>query len=148
LPSLRLLIGCLCVLAASAATTTVFLRGQLGTLASDLSQHTSLKIDSGALATAGFGGPQTLLLVGNDQRKHTTTTPVLPHANEMLLVRLDSGKPWISMMSIPRELEVPIDTPDDGVVTTRLNAALFYGGINLLVATIKQVTGLSATTSS
>jgi LCP family protein required for cell wall assembly len=47
------------------------------------------------------------------------------------------------MLSIPRELQVPIHTPNNGIVTTRLNAALFYGGINLVVNTIKQVTGLS-----
>ena len=44
--------------------------------------------------------------------QHTTVLPrAVPHlANEMLLVRLDPNKPWISMMSIPRELWVPIYT--------------------------------------
>jgi LCP family protein required for cell wall assembly len=99
-------------------------------------------VSSGSLAPVGFGDPQTLLLIGNDQRNHTTTTPVLPHSNEMLLVRIDPGKPWISMMSIPRELEVTLQTAG-GPVKTRLNAALIYGGFPLLLSTIKQLTGLS-----
>jgi polyisoprenyl-teichoic acid--peptidoglycan teichoic acid transferase len=125
----------------SAGATVVLIKGEIRTLAKDLRFHRAVKLSSGVLAPAGFGDPQTILLVGNDQRNHTTTTPVLPHSNEMLLVRIDPSKPWISMMSIPRELMVPIQTPG-GTVTTRLNAALEYGGISLLVSTIKQVTGL------
>ena len=76
--------------------------------------------------------------------EHTTTAPVLPHSNEMLLVRLDPNKPWISMMSIPRELWVTIDCPRPyTTATTPLNYALQCGGIGTLVSTIKQVTGLS-----
>lgn len=120
----------------------MFIKGEIKTLASALGQNKALPLGSGSLASAGFGDPQTILLVGNDQRKHTTTTPVLPHSNEMLLVRIDPGRPWISMMSIPRELQVTIQTPN-GPVVTRLNAALTYGGISLLVSTIKHITGLS-----
>lgn len=138
-----MLAAILLVVAASAATTVVFVRGQFNQLAHALGSNKSLRVSNGTLAPTGFGQPETLLLIGNDQRAHTTTTPVLPHANEMLLVRIDPGRPWISMMSIPRELQVPIHTPANGIVTTRLNAALFYGGINLVVSTIKQVTGLS-----
>jgi polyisoprenyl-teichoic acid--peptidoglycan teichoic acid transferase len=138
----RLLLGCLLVVSLSAGATVVLIKGEIRTLAKDLRFHRAIKLSSGTLAPAGFGDPETILLVGNDQRNHTTTSPVLPHSNEMLLVRIDPSKPWISMMSIPRELMVPIQTTG-GTVTTRLNAALEYGGISLLVSTIKQVTGLS-----
>lgn len=137
-----MLAGCLAVLIASAATTTAFVLGQLDQLAGALSVSKSVDIRPAALAHASAGGPQTLLLVGNDQRNHTTTAPVLPHSNEMLLVRFDPSKPWISMMSIPRELMVTIDCPG-GPVTTRFNYSLTCGGFKMLVATIKQVTGLS-----
>ena len=136
------MLGCVLVVALSAGATVVLIKGEIKTIAKDLRFHKAVTLPSGVLAPAGFGDAQTILLVGNDQRNHTTTTPVLPHSNEMLLVRIDPDKPWISMMSIPRELEVPIQTPG-GVVSTRLNAALEYGGISLLVSTIKQVTGLS-----
>jgi LCP family protein required for cell wall assembly len=137
-----MVLGCLVAVLASAGAAAVFTLEQVHTLRDAINQRAALNISPQTLANAGWGDPQTLLLVGNDQRKHTTTTPVLPHSNEMLLVRLDPSKPWISMMSIPRELMVPINTPG-GIVTTRLNAALTYGGIPLLVNTIKQVTGLS-----
>src|SRR5581483_9046178 len=46
------------------------------------------------------------------------------------------------MMSIPRELWVPITEPSGAVWTTRLNAAYAFGTTTLL-KTIKQITGLS-----
>ncbi len=136
-----LLAGALVALAA-AATTVAFARAQVAQLAHALGSSKSVVLERGTLAPAPFGGAQTLLLIGNDQRLHTTTTPVVPHANEMLLVRIDPGKPWISMMSIPRELQVTFNPPCDGLTVTRLNAALICG-IPRVVSMIKQVTGLS-----
>jgi LCP family protein required for cell wall assembly len=136
----RVLLGCLVVLVCATATSAVFWSGELNTLRDYLSINPALKVGH-TLASAGFGDAQTLLLVGNDQRKHTTTTPVLPHSNEMLLVRLDPSKPYISMMSIPRELMVTIQCPN-GPATTRLNYALTCGGAVTLVKTIKQLTGI------
>ena len=138
----RVAVGCLLLVALSSVATMLVIWGEIGTLASDLSANKSLVISPGALAPARVGDPQTILLIGNDQRNHTTTAPVLPHSNEMLLLRIDPSKPWISMMSIPRELEVTFDGAN-GPVTTRLNAALIYGGMSLLLKTIKQLTGLS-----
>jgi LCP family protein required for cell wall assembly len=134
----RVVLGCVIVLLCSGAGAAVFALGELRTLRDDLSINPSLNAGS-SLAPAAFGAPQTLLLVGNDQRKHTTTAPVLPHSNEMLLVRFDPGKPYISMMSIPRELQVRINCPN-GAVTTRLNFSLTCGGIGTLVKTIRQLT--------
>ncbi len=138
----RLVVGCLLTIALSAAVTVVLIKGELHTLASDLKANHAVSVESGVLAPAGFGDTQTLLLVGNDQRKHTTTTPVLPHSNEMLLVRIDPGKPYISMMSIPRELMVTIPCPN-GPATTRLNYALTCGGFTTLVKTIHHLTGIA-----
>ncbi len=138
-----MLLGCLLVLLCGAGVGATFVLEQVHTLQVALAQNPSLDIAPSLLAPSGYGSPETLLLVGNDQRNHTTTTPVLPHSNEMLLVRIDPGKPYISMMSIPRELEVTIYPPNQSPVTTRLNYAYTAGGIPLLVATIKQVTGLA-----
>ncbi|MGO9750836.1 MAG: LCP family protein [Solirubrobacteraceae bacterium] len=138
----RAIVGCLLVVALSAAATVVAIKGEISTLAGDLSFHKAIALSARSLAPVGFGDPETILLIGNDQRNHTTTAPVLPHSNEMLLVRIDPSKPWISMMSIPRELEVTFQTAN-GPVSTRLNAALIYGGMPLLLSTIKQLTGVS-----
>jgi LCP family protein required for cell wall assembly len=146
-----MLLGCLVAVMASGGAAAVFVLEEVHNLRDALNERAPLQISRGALVAAGWGDPQTLLLVGNDERKHTTTTPVLPHSNEMLLVRLDPSKPWISMMSLDRNLMVPIHTPG-GVVENRLNAALTFGcnparaapgcGISLLVKTIQQVMGV------
>ena len=143
----RMLLGCAILLACATAAAAVAVLDEVHTLKDALSQNGALNT-GGTLASAGWGDPQTLLLVGDDQRSLTGdfkyySRAVLPHANEMLLVRIDPSKPWISMMSIPRELQVAIYPKDAAPVTTRLNYAYTAGGIPLLVSTIKRVTGLS-----
>ncbi len=129
---------------ASAGATAVFILEQVHTVVQDLHVNTPLRVDRRALAPDYYGGPETLLLVGDDWRPATRYYPhAVPHlANEMLLVRIDPSKPFISMMSIPRELWVPIQTPGGVVGPTRLNAA-YTGGLTYLLDTIKQITGLS-----
>jgi LCP family protein required for cell wall assembly len=70
----------------------------------------------------------------------------------MLLVRIDPSKPTISMLSIPRELEVTFTTPNGQVVTNRVNSAYTYGaseggnttgGVKLMVETIKHLLGVA-----
>jgi LCP family protein required for cell wall assembly len=98
------------------------------------------------LAPAGKGAPQTLLLVGNDERPPPKDNPsgrVLPHSNEMLLVRIDPSKPTISMLSIPRELQVTFTAPNGEAITNRINSAYTYGGAQLMVETIKRLFGLT-----
>jgi len=133
------------VLVCSAAVGATFVLEQVHTLRDALSQNRALSLPSGTLAPAGWGDPQTLLLVGDDQRALTRYYhhAVLPHSNEMLLVRIDPSKPYISMMSIPRELEATIYPSGQAPITTRFNYAYTAGGIPLLVSTIKRVLGLS-----
>jgi LCP family protein required for cell wall assembly len=128
----------------SAGGSAVFVLEQVHSLRDALSQNGVLRVAPGSLASAGWGDPQTLLLVGDDQRSLTRYYHVaVPHlANEMLLVRLDPSQPYISMMSIPRELAVPITRPNGTRYVGRLNSAYTYG-IPTLLTTIKQVTGLS-----
>ncbi|HEY2160300.1 MAG TPA: LCP family protein [Solirubrobacteraceae bacterium] len=142
-----MLLGCAIVLLCATGGAAVAVLDEVHTLKDALSQNGALKT-GGTLASAGWGDPQTLLLVGDDQRSLTGdfkyySRAVLPHANEMLLVRIDPSKPYISMMSIPRELQVTIFPPHQRAVTTRFNYAYTAGGIPLLVSTIKRVTGLS-----
>ncbi len=136
------------MLLCSAGASATFVLEQVHTLRTDLSQNGALSLKSGDLAGAGWGDPETLLLVGDDQRtltgafKHYSHA-VLPHSNEMLLVRIDPSKPYISMMSVPREMMVTIDPPHQAPITTRFNYAYTAGGIRLLVSTIKRVLGVA-----
>jgi LCP family protein required for cell wall assembly len=140
----RAVLGCLIVLLASAGAAAVAVLEQVHTIVQDISVNKPLKVSSTALVQSSFGQPETLLLIGDDTRSvfkyYNAFVPNL--ANEMLLVRIDPSKPWISMMSLPRELWVNVTEPDGAEYTNRLNSAYTYGTTTLL-QTIKQVTGLS-----
>ena len=141
----RVVLGALIVFALSGAATATYLFHEVTRLRHAIDQNPSLTVTPGALATAPIGAPQTILLVGDDRRVLTRYyhNAVASHSNEMLLIRFDPAKPWISMMSIPRELWVPIYPPNGPEVTNRINFAYTLGGTGLMVQTIKQVTGLT-----
>jgi LCP family protein required for cell wall assembly len=91
-----------------------------------------------ALSPAGsmWSDPQDTLVLGSDARGRTAATSA--RADSILLVRTDPGRHTIFMLSIPRDLRVPI--PGHG--EDKINAAFAYGGTPLLIRTIRQYTGL------
>jgi LCP family protein required for cell wall assembly len=142
----RVLLGALGVVLLSGGATAVLASNEVSKVVEALGQNKPVKLSSKILAPTSRGGPETLLLVGDDRRPPPKSNPygvVLPHSNEMLLVRIDPSKPTISMMSIPRELQVTI-TPSGGQpLINRINAAYTIGGIQLMTETIKRVIGIS-----
>ncbi len=141
----RLLLGCVIVMLASAGAAVVFAVEQVHTFVQDISVNKSLQVSSKVLVSSNYGRPETILFVGNDTRsvfKNYTGGYVPNLANEMILVRFDPSKPWISMISLPRELWVTVTEPNGLTYTNRLNSAYTYGTTTLL-KTIKSVTGLS-----
>jgi LCP family protein required for cell wall assembly len=142
----RVLLGGLGVVLLSGAATAVLALNEVSKVVEALGQNKAVKLSSKTLAPTSRGGPETLLLVGDDRRPPPKSNPygiVLPHSNEMLLVRIDPGKPTISMMSIPRELQVTITPPGGAPLVNRINAAYTIGGIQLMTETIKRVLGIS-----
>ncbi|HEX4564424.1 MAG TPA: LCP family protein [Solirubrobacteraceae bacterium] len=142
----RVLLGALGVVLVSGAATAVLALNEVGGVVEALRESKHVKLAANVLAPTSRGGPQTLLLVGNDERPPPKSNPfgrVLPHSNEMLLVRIDPSKPTISMMSIPRELQVTFTTPRGVVETNRINSAYTYGGTELMTKTIKNLLGIS-----
>lgn len=149
--ALRILIGMLLLLVISGGATAAIAYNEVGGIVDAFKQTATVKLAPKVLAPSYKGGPQTLLLVGTDQRK---SQEVFPHSNEMLLVRIDPSKPTISMLSIPRELSVSFTTPNgENLTEQRFNSAYFYGwlqtkhsvsgGIKLMLETIKSSLGLS-----
>jgi polyisoprenyl-teichoic acid--peptidoglycan teichoic acid transferase len=142
----RVLLAAVGIIALAGAATYVVARNEVGKVVEALGQTKAVKVAPKVLAATSKGAPETLLLVGNDQRPPPKDNPfgsVLPHSNEMLLVRIDPSKPTISMLSIPRELQVTFTAPDGEVITNRINSAYTYGGINLMLKTIKNLFGIS-----
>ena len=149
--TLRFIAGALAIVLLSAAGTAAFALGEVNRVVEALRQHPPVKLKPQTLAPTSQGAPQTLLLVGNDERPPPKGNPagkVYPHSNEMLLVRIDPSRPTISMLSIPRELQVTFTTPRGEVITNRINSAYTYGssegggttgGVKLMVETIKNL---------
>jgi LCP family protein required for cell wall assembly len=145
----------ICIVALAGAATYTVIRDEVDKVVSALGQNKPVKVASKVLIPTGTGEPETLLLVGNDERKAPKGNPagaVLPHSNEMLLVRVDPSKPTISMLSIPRELRVSFTAPTGEVITNRINSAYTYGyedgggtsgGVKLMLETIKSLLGIT-----
>ena len=80
--------------------------------------------------------PQISLVMGSDSRGRSATAGA--RADSILLVRTDPSHHLISMLSIPRDLYVPI--PGHG--TNKINAAFAFGGPPLLIRTVNTLTSL------
>ncbi len=137
-----MLIGCVLVVVATAATVTTGVLLEVKSFTDALKLSPQLKLGN-ELATANAGGAQTILLIGSDKRaKGAIDSSTPPHSDTMLLVRLDPGQPDTTMLSIPRDLKVTIH-PFHGTSTTqKINAAYSIGGPRLAVKTVKQVLGV------
>jgi polyisoprenyl-teichoic acid--peptidoglycan teichoic acid transferase len=149
----RVLLGGIGVVLLSGAASVMLARNEVNKVVAALHQNKQVQVAANVLPQAASGEPETLLLVGNDERRHTTTAPVLPHSNEMLLVRIDPSKPTISMLSIPRELWVPFTRLNGQVEENRINSAYTFGyeesgettsgGVKLMVETLKKDIGIT-----
>ena len=137
-----MLLGCVVVIAATAATVATGTLLEVKTFTDALKQSPQLKLGS-ELAHANAGGPQTLLLIGSDKRAKSAVDASTPaHSDTMLLVHLDPNQPETTMLSIPRDLKVTI-RPDHGrPMVSKINAAYTIGGVKLTIKTIRQVLGV------
>jgi LCP family protein required for cell wall assembly len=137
-----MLLGCVVVIAATAATVATGTLLEVKTFTDALKQSPQLKLGS-ELASANAGGPQTLLLIGSDKRAKSAVDASTPaHSDTMLLVHLDPNEPETTMLSIPRDLKVTIH-PDHGrPIVEKINAAYTLGGVKLTIKTIRQVLGV------
>ncbi len=151
---MRLLASALGIFLFAGGATYAVARNEVGKVVEALDQNKPVRVAPKVLAPTSKGAPQTLLLIGNDERPPPRENPggaVLPHSNEMLLVRIDPSKPTISMLSIPRELRVTFTAPNGEVITNRINSAYTYGyedgggtsgGVKLMVETLENVLGI------
>jgi LCP family protein required for cell wall assembly len=151
----RVLFAAVGIVLLTGGATYAVARNEVSKVVEALDQNKPVKVAAKVLAPTSKGAPETLLLVGNDERPPPKDNPggaVLPHSNEMLLVRIDPSKPTISMLSIPRELQVTFTKPNGEPETNRINSAYTYGfengggtsgGVKLMLETIKHVFGLT-----
>jgi polyisoprenyl-teichoic acid--peptidoglycan teichoic acid transferase len=88
---------------------------------------------------AEAGKPQTLLILGSDQRYLDRKQHNPSRSDTIILIRLDPNKEATAVMSVPRDLKV--DIPHHG--TDKINAAYAVGGPKLTVETLKSLLGIS-----
>jgi len=93
----------------------------------------SLEISKDVLPDVAPGKPRTILVLGSDRRYGDRRAGIPPRSDSMLVVRLDPARKATAMMSIPRDLKVPI--PGHG--TKRINTAYGDGGPQLSLKTVK-----------
>jgi LCP family protein required for cell wall assembly len=135
----RLLIGGVLVVFAAAAATSVAAFHEVDKIVNALELNPELKLGKNALATTDPGQPQTILILGSDQRpKNNVEGGSGARSDTIMLVRLDPHKEVTAIMSLPRDLKVNI--PGHGV--DKINASYEIGGPRLTVETVKQLTGL------
>ena len=83
----------------------------------------------------GIGKAMTILAIGADKRYGSSGTG---NSDTMMLVRVDPDEQRVSILSIPRDLYVPI--PGHGM--NKINAAYAFGGEKLLTRTIREYFGV------
>ncbi len=130
------------IVVASAAGSAAFAFNELDKIVAALGSGPKLELGE-ELALAESGQPQTIMLLGSDERAEAVknANPGAygePRSDTVILVRLDPEKGATALMSLPRDLKVEI--PGHG--TDRLNAAYEIGGPKLTLETVKQFTGL------
>jgi LCP family protein required for cell wall assembly len=95
----------------------------------------NLDLGHNALDDVDPGGPQTILLLGSDQRYVDVKAKNPVRSDTIILLRLDPAKGATAVMSLPRDLKVKI--PGHG--TDKINAAYAIGGPTLSVKTIRSL---------
>jgi polyisoprenyl-teichoic acid--peptidoglycan teichoic acid transferase len=126
-----LLAGVLIVALSAAATATVALN-KITTLADEVFPTLShIDAPKGLVTPEYGGGPQTFLILGSDRRsgsKNAEEREAAPHSDTILLVRFDPEQGQTSVLSIPRDLMVNINTPSGQVYADeKINAAYTIG---------------------
>jgi LCP family protein required for cell wall assembly len=95
-----------------------------------------VEIEIPEITPAEAGKPQTLMILGSDQRYDDKKLDLKPRSDTILLVRLDAHQQATSVMSVPRDLLVNI--PGYGG-PQKINGAYTLGGPRLTLRTVKDV---------
>ena len=128
------------VVGMSAAATATAALLQVKDIADALNRGTHLNLGKDTVTRAEVGGPQTIMVLGSDRRsfygKH-----VRGNSDTMMLIRLDPDKAATSIMSIPRDLRVPI-AYRGRVQYGKINSAYNMGGPGLSARTVRRALGI------
>ena len=131
----RFVAGSILIITATATAVALSSLLFLTDVAARLQPIPSVKKD---LVTLNPGDPQTILIVGSDERSGTPGDP--GRSDTTMLLRVDAEKEVLSLFSLPRDLKVDIAGDKYGV--GRLNEAFTDGGVQKTLQTVQDLTGL------
>ena len=86
------------------------------------------------------GQPATALVIGYDRRA-SDGKDAPSRSDTLMLVRADPGGKTISLLSLPRDLSVPIHCPNQQPFTAKINSAFVYCGEQGALETVRAFTG-------
>ena len=90
------------------------------------------------------GKPAIALVLGYDKRFKGSGAGQPSRSDTIMLIRMDPEKKTMTLLSFPRDLQVPIYCPGHQYLPDRINAAWALGnGPTCTVDTVKRLTGLS-----
>jgi polyisoprenyl-teichoic acid--peptidoglycan teichoic acid transferase len=134
----RLLLGAVLVIFASATATATAGFREIDRVVAAFREGKVLDLGQ-SLAAAESGEPQTIMLIGSDERpRWSPNFEEKARSDTIILVRLDPESGATAILSLPRDLKVEVP----GVGTRKLNAAYEEGGPRLALETVKRLTGL------
>jgi len=133
----RFSLAAVIIVLVSAAATATSILVYIDSIAKALGNNSGLnhKLQK-YLSNVEAGAPENILIIGSDKRANLKEDP--GRSDTTILLRLDPEKETIAVMSIPRDLEVEIP----GVGIEKFNAAYTYGGPELTLQVVKELTGL------
>jgi LCP family protein required for cell wall assembly len=129
----RFLTASFLIVASVGTATAASLINYVGGIADDL---TPIPGVSDRLGNVDGGDPQTILILGSDKRPELKGGEFKGLSDTTMLLRVDPDRNAIALFSLPRDLEVEIP----GFGTNKLNAAYAFGGPELTLQTIQQLT--------
>jgi len=126
-----LLAGILIVLLTGGATATLALNKITSIAEEVFPKLNEINAPKGVVTPEYNGGPQTFLILGSDRRvgsKDAADRNDPPHSDTILLVRFDPQQGQTSVLSIPRDLMVNIETKNgESFPKEKINAAYTIG---------------------
>jgi LCP family protein required for cell wall assembly len=134
-------LGAIVIMVATATAAGTWLYGE-DTVSQIAPRTKEVKEAAKRLALPLPGKPAIALVLGYDHRKSDGVNAP-SRSDTVMLVRIDPEKEAISLLSFPRDLQVPILCPGHTYLPDRINAAYSLGGPKCTVETVKSLTGLS-----
>src|SRR4051794_7175831 len=135
----RFTLAAVLIVAVSAGATATSVLLYIDSIAQALGHNDRLhnKLNQ-ALANVHPGDPENILILGSDKRAGEEFEEDPGRSDTTILLRINPEKDSIAVMSIPRDLKVEIP----GYGTGKFNEAYSYGGPELTVKLVKELTGL------